>query len=88
MTTQPPLKLVPDDPEGRERARKAAEKKAYRALIDGGGAMLDGMPVRDIDGLTELLIELEWLKEAASEDRKAVAVAIGAMLDDLVARSR
>ena len=79
-----------DDPKRRERLdREAADKRAYRALIDDGGAVLRGMPVHDINGLTELVTELGWLKEAKSEDRKALVAAVGAMLDDLVAnRSR
>jgi len=80
------LKLIPDDPEGRERAKQAATKRAYRARLKAGGASLKGVPITDINVLTGALIELGWLPEDQSEDRKAIAAAVGAMLDDLASR--
>ena len=77
----------PPDPS--DAKRRAKLKRDYRRLIDGGGAVLKSLPVRDINGLTEALIELRWLKEAESEDRKALAAAVGALIDDYIAsRSR
>jgi hypothetical protein len=54
----------------------AADKKAYRDLIENGGALLRGLQVRDVNALTEALLDLRWLKECQSEDRKA-------LLDDI-----
>ncbi len=45
--------------------------------------MLNGLPVSDIDALTEAVIALEWLPEEKSEDRKALVAAVGALLDDI-----
>lgn len=70
----------PDD-----RARKAAIKRAYRARLKAGGASLKGVPITDIDALTEALIRLKWLDRAESEDRKLLVAAVGALLDDLAA---
>ena len=65
---------------------------AYRALISGGGAVLDGNRITDIDGLVELLtVETEegrWLRIKDSEDKKAQAEALAAMINDLVANRR
>ncbi len=63
--------------------RLAADKRDYRRLIEDGGAVLSGVPVTDIDALTEAVIALEWLDEDKSEDRKALLAAVGAMLDDI-----
>ena len=71
-------------PQERERLDKeAADKRAYRALIEAGGAPLKSVPVTDINALIEALIDLHWLKESEAEDRKALVVAVGALLDDI-----
>jgi hypothetical protein len=75
--------------EERERLDKqAADKRVYRHLIDDGGAVLKGLPVRDINGLIEALLDLHWLPEGQAEDRKAICAAVGALLDDIVSRHR
>ena len=37
----------------------------------------------DVNALTEALMDLEWLPEEKSKDRKALVAAVGAMLDDI-----
>ena len=71
-------------PQERERLDKlAADKRDYRSLIEGGGAVLKGVPVTDINALTEALLDLHWLDENKSEDRAALVAAVGAVLDDI-----
>jgi hypothetical protein len=83
MTTRT---LMLHRPPSRDRGhldKLAADKRAYRSLIEDGGAVLKGLPVKDIGALTEALMDLEWLPEAKSEDRRALLAAIGALLDDI-----
>jgi len=68
----------------RRRKLAAARKRDYRHLIDAGGAVLRSVPVSDINGLVEMLVDLDWLELKKSEDKKEQAAALGAMVDDLV----
>ena len=69
--------------------KRAACKRAYRARLEAGGASLKGVPIKDLNALIAVLINLRWLPEARSEDRNAIAAAVGALLDDLAgSRSR
>lgn len=71
-------------PGERDRLDKlAADKRAYRMLIDDGGAVLRSVPVKDIDALIEALLDLHWLPENKSEDRATLVAAVGAVLDDI-----
>jgi hypothetical protein len=75
--------------EERERLDKlAADKRDYRHLIEDGGAVLDGLRIRDINALTEALVDLDWLPEEKSEDRKTLLAAVGAVLDDIASPYR
>jgi hypothetical protein len=68
----------------RERLDKlATDKRAYRARLASGGASLKGVPVTDINALIEALLDLHWLPEGESENRKALVAAVGALLDDI-----
>jgi hypothetical protein len=66
-----------------KRERWRLSKRAYRTRLAAGGASLKGVPVTDVNALTEALMDLHWLDEAKSEDRKALAAAVGALLDDI-----
>lgn len=73
-----------DDDCQRERLdRLAADKRAYRARLKAGGASLKGVEVADLNALIEALLDLHWLPEGESENRKALVAAVGALLDDL-----
>jgi hypothetical protein len=41
------------------------------------------VPVTDINALIEALLDLHWLPEGESENRKALVAAVGALLDDI-----
>ena len=69
------------------RRAKADRKRAYRALVAGGGGVLDGLRIRDLNGLVELLMETRWLRIGDSEDKVAIAAALAAMVDELVAHN-
>jgi len=70
----------------RKRERSRLVKRAWRSRLKAGGAVLT-VPIADINGLTGVLMDLHWLAEDRSEDRTALVIAVGALLDDL-ARSR
>ncbi|WP_409188907.1 hypothetical protein [Bradyrhizobium sp. RDM4] len=94
MLTRPPARargrtgtavpvLDSDDADRAHLDKLAADKRFYRRLIAGGGAVLKGVPVTDIDALIEAVVDLDWLPEETSEDRKALLAAVGAMIDDI-----
>jgi hypothetical protein len=41
--------------------------------------------VADLNAVAEVLLDLNWLQEASSEDRKAIGAAVGKLIDDLAA---
>jgi hypothetical protein len=69
----------------RRRAAATARKARYRKLLAAGGAHLS-VPLKDLNGLITVLLDLQWLPETKSEDRKEIGIAIGLMLDDLAVR--
>jgi hypothetical protein len=73
------LCLAPNDNDKRRERRLATERKRrYRALDKAGGAVLS-VPIKDLNALIETLLELRWLGEHESEDRKQIAIAVGAL---------
>ena len=71
-------------PGERERLdREAANRRTYRARLAGGGASLKGVPITDVNALIEAVMDLQWLDAAKSEDRAALVLAVGALLDDI-----
>ena len=59
------------------------EKKArYRRLLKSGGGFLV-VPLGDKDAVTAALLDFNWLDPRQSENKKMVAKAAGALLDDL-----
>ena len=72
----------------RSSRRLASRRKArYRAVQAAGGAILQ-VKVADLNALTDALLTLRWLSEGESEDRRQIAAAVGAMLDDLAESQR
>jgi hypothetical protein len=74
--------LNPTDHERRKAQAAAARKARYRQRLKTGGAVLM-VPVRDVNALIDRLVSLGWLDLGASEDRRAINAAVGALLDDL-----
>jgi hypothetical protein len=84
MLERPPARrLALVDPAER-RAQEAERKRRYRQRIKAGAAVLQ-VPIGDINRLIATVLDLGWLPVQESEDRREIAKAVGAMLDDLAA---
>ncbi len=61
---------------------EALKKRRLRARQKAGGAAPD-VPLRDINGTIELVLDLRWLPVASSKNRREVGKAVGRLIDDL-----
>jgi hypothetical protein len=89
MLDRPPpaRRLALVDPAAERRAQEAERKRRWRARQKAGGAVLP-VPIADLNALIATVLDLGWLPVQESEDRRAIAKAVGALLDDLAASWR
>ncbi len=59
-------------------------KRRFRARQKAGGAV-PRIPLRDANGLVDLLVDLRWLFLSQSENPREVRAAAGRLLDELTA---
>jgi hypothetical protein len=59
----------------KKRAAAREAKRRWRGRQDAGGAVLL-VPLKDINGVIKLLLTINRLDMAASEDRKAIAAGL------------
>jgi hypothetical protein len=69
------------------RSQDTARKRRYRQRQKTGAAVLP-VPTADLNRLIATVLDLGWLPVQKSEDRREIAKAVGALLDDLAASRR